>query len=282
MSIVLAGVVGWPVTHSLSPRLHRYWLDELRIDGAYVPLAAARSDFAKAIDVLSRAGFVGVNVTVPHKHAALAFAHVADKEAQRAGAANLLLFHSQGRIEARNTDIAGLRASLLAEIGAAAFTGATASVIGAGGAARAAVLALGDLGVAKIFVLNRTPSRGKNLAFELQSVVSAELIPCSWPDWLRVAEQSAIIVNATTAGMVGNEPLDLPLDALRTSATVVDLVYNPSETPLLKQARARRLKAINGLGMLMQQAVPSFAAFYGVTPTVTPELRQALEKALTR
>lgn len=281
MSARLAGVIGWPVGHSLSPRLHGFWLREHGLDGAYVPLPVRREDFARVIDGLRRAGFAGVNVTIPHKQAAFALCHDVDEAARDAGAVNLLVFKESGRIEGRNTDAAGLAASLLAGLGGESVRGKRAVLIGAGGAARAGILALAALGISDIRILARNASSAEALVREFGARVSAQLAPALWSDWDKIAGDAALIVNATSAGMAGNAPLDLALEALPKTAAVCDIVYNPLDTPLLKSARVRGHICIDGLGMLMHQAVPAFAAFYGVTPSVTPALRAELEQALT-
>jgi shikimate dehydrogenase len=274
----VAGVVGWPIAHSLSPLLHGYWLDELKIDGALVPLAVAREDFARVIGGLQRAGFRGVNVTVPHKEAAFALAHSCDAAAQAAGAANLLVFRDDGRIEGRNTDTAGLTESVRDAMGS--LQGRIIVLLGAGGAARGAVLALDGLGATKVHILNRHADRAVMLARSLQPMVQCEIVPGGLKDWDKVAGAADLLVNTTSAGMKGNLPLGLDLTPLRSSATVLDIVYNPLETELLKRAKARGHATIDGLGMLMHQAAPSFEAFFGVKPKVTAGLRARLEQAL--
>jgi shikimate dehydrogenase len=280
MSTKLAGVIGFPVAHSLSPRLHGFWLKEHGIDGAFIPLPAKREDFAQIVNSLRKLGFAGLSVTVPHKEAAFAIAHDLDEPANIAGAVNLLVFKGE-RIEGRNTDAGGLAASLVEQLGKDTLTGKDAVLLGAGGAARACVLALANLGAKKIFILNRNLARAESLARALEGKVSAQLAPAMLSDWGKVAGSAALAINATSAGMSGAPALDIALDALPKSAAVCDIVYNPLETPLLKQARARGFRAIDGLGMLMHQAIPAFAAFYGVTPKVTPALRAELEKALS-
>jgi shikimate dehydrogenase len=274
----IAGVMGWPIAHSLSPVLHGYWLDELKIDGALVPLAVPREDFARVIVGLQRAGFRGVNVTVPHKEAAFALAHSCDAAAEAAGAANLLVFHRDGRIEGRNTDTAALMESVREAMGS--LQGRTVVLLGAGGAARGAVLALEELGAAKMHLLNRHADKAAMLARSLQPLVKCEITAGGLEDWDKVAGTADLLVNATSAGMKGNPLLHLDLARLRGGATVLDIVYNPLETELLKQAKARGHATIDGLGMLMHQAVPSFEAFFGVRPKVTAGLRARLEQAL--
>lgn len=275
----LAGVIGWPIAHSLSPRLHGYWLDAHAVDGAYVPLAVPREDFARVIESLRIAGFAGVNVTVPHKEAAFAIADDLDETAQAAGAVNLLLFRD-GRIEGRNTDSGGLAASLTEALVKNALSGKEAVLLGTGGAARAGVLALAELGVREIRIVGRNASRGENLVRELSTHTKTSLRARNWKDWPKAAEGAGVLVNATSAGMSGKEVLDLSLDPLPVNAVVTDLVYNPLETDLLQRAQARGNRVVDGLGMLMHQAVPAFEAFYGERPQVTPALRTELKKAL--
>lgn len=275
----LAGIVGWPVAHSLSPQLHQHWLSENNIDGAYIPLAVAREDLAKVLSTLSRAGFTGVNVTVPHKEAAFALAHSLDEAALGAGAVNILLFRGD-RLEGRNTDVPGLAASLTEALGGEALRGLTVCVLGAGGAARSAILACDRLGATDIHIVSRKVDRAETLAATLRSHVRAALSAASWNDRSGMMAGSGLLINATSGGMKGAAPLELDVGALPADATVCDLVYAPLATDLLKAARARRLRAIDGLGMLMYQAAPAFEAFYGVTPSVSSALRATLEQAL--
>jgi shikimate dehydrogenase len=273
----IAGVIGWPVTHSLSPVLHGHWLAEHGIDGAMVPLAARTEDFTAVIDGARRAGFRGVNVTVPHKEAAFALAHRNDAAALAAGASNLLVFTENG-IEGRNTDSLGLAESLRETIGE--LGGKTVVLLGAGGAARGAILALEMLGAGKIHLLNRDVHRAKTLTSSLAPQVKGHLVPGGLDDWNSVAGDAVLAVNSTSAGMGKNPPLAIDLGALNKSAAVCDIVYSPLETQLLKDAERCGHRTIDGLGMLMHQAVPSFEAFFGVRPKVTPALRAALVKVL--
>jgi shikimate dehydrogenase len=274
----LAGIIGWPVTHSLSPVLHGHWLAEYGIDGAMVPLAARVEDFAAVIDGARRAGFKGVNVTVPHKEAAFALAHKLDDPARSAGAVNLLVFAGD-TIEGRNTDALGLAESLRESIGT--LDSKTVLLLGAGGAARGAILSLEMLGAKTIHLLNRDVRRATSLAASLSKTVRGAVGPGALDDWAKLAGEAALVVNSTSAGMGSNPPLDIDLSLLRKDAAVCDIVYNPLETTLLKDAAARGHKTIDGLGMLMHQAVPSFEAFFGVRPKVTPALREALVKVLS-
>jgi shikimate dehydrogenase len=272
----LAGIAGWPVAHSLSPRLHGHWLAKHKIDGAYVPIPVAREDFASVLKTLQATGFAGINVTIPHKEAAFALAHEVDEAARAAGAVNLLVFQ-EGWILGRNTDAPGFAAALKQALGATAVKNRTVVVLGAGGAARAVVLALATLGAAEIRIVNRDRHRAETLAATMRSFVKARLVVA---DWVNAAGDIALLVNATSAGMHGNAPLDIPLGTLPKTAAVCDIVYNPLETDLLKYARTQGHKTVDGLGMLMHQAVPSFEAFFGIKPKVTPALRKLLESAL--
>jgi shikimate dehydrogenase len=275
----LAGVIGDPIDHSLSPRIHAHWLRAYGIDGAYVPLPVARGAFSVAIRGLQTAGFVGLNVTVPHKETAFAIAERLDLAAHACGAANLLVFR-EGSIEGRNTDAAGLSASLAEALGPVGLKGMPAVVLGAGGAARAACLALSGLGVTEIRIVARNLSRAGGLIRDLQPSASSQLRSFAWSDWPLAASGVTLLLNATSADMRGAQPLDLSLDPLPRTAAVCDIVYNPLETLLLKDARAKGHQVIDGLGMLMHQAAPSFAAFFGLLPAVTPLLRAELEEAL--
>jgi shikimate dehydrogenase len=275
----LAGVIGWPVAHSLSPRLHGYWLAAHGIDGAYIPLAVPRARFAQAIESLRGMGFAGVNVTVPHKEAAFAIAHELDAAAQAAGAANQLLFEG-GKILGRNTDAAGLAANLTESLAKNALQGKDAVLLGTGGAARAAILALAALGVREIRIVGRNPARAETLLHEFGPRVKTPLRAFGWNGWANAADGAGILVNATSAGMSGKDALAIALDPLPVNAVVTDLVYNPLDTDLLQRAQARGNRIVDGLGMLMHQAVPAFEAFYGERPQVTPALRTELKKAL--
>lgn len=274
----LAGIIGWPVAQAFSPRLHGYWLNEMGIDGALVPLPVHPEDFSIVIRGLMKAGFKGVSVTIPHKEAAFAICHETDLAARVAGAVNLLIFRDNGRIEGRNTDASGLAAALRENLDAGALKGKAVVILGAGGAARAAVVALHDIGAGEIRIVNRSRGRADQLAAALSPHVKPSLVVID--DWSKAAQGAALVVHSTSAGMKGAPSLDIAFDALPKDAVICDIVYNPLETPLLKRARAAGYKTIDGLGMLMHQGVPAFEAFFGVTPKVTPSLRKNLEEAL--
>ena len=274
----IAGVIGWPIAHSVSPTLHGFWLAEEKVDGALVPLAVAREDFARVIGALQMAGFRGVNVTLPHKEAAFALADRSDSAAKAAGAANLLIFRADRQIEARNTDSVGLRESVRESLGD--LKTRTVVLLGAGGAARGAIVALNELGAARVHVLNRNPNKAANLVKALKPMIASALEAGELKDWPKLAGNADLLINTTSAGMTGHPALALDLAGLKPSAAVLDIVYNPLETRLLKDAKARGHATIDGLGMLMHQAVPSFEAFFGVRPKVTQGLRKHLEQFL--
>ena len=274
-----AGIIGWPVTHSLSPVLHSYWLKEYGVDGEMLRLPAEPEKFVAEIERVRGLGFAGVNVTVPHKEAAFELAQTRDRAAEICGAVNLLVFEKDG-IAGRNTDHVGLHQSLKENLGEDGLSGKTVVLLGAGGAARGALLALDELGAAQIHILNRHHARAESLAHALALNLTAKLLPGSLESWTALAPQASLLLNTTSAGMAGTLPLALDLAGLPQGAAVCDIVYNPLETQLLNSAAGRGLKVIDGLGMLMHQAVPSFEAFFGVRPQVTPGLRAALVQAL--
>lgn len=275
----IAGVVGWPVAHSLSPHLHGFWLREYGVDGAYTPLPVRPHEFSVALNGLARSGFVGLNITVPHKEAAFALADECDRTAAATGAANIILFR-EGRVWAQNSDAEGLAASLAEELGVGAIRGETVAILGAGGASRAAILACDSLGAREIHLLNRTPARGKGVVELLTAHASATVTSNSLDQWPERAPKARLVINATSAGMRGSASPAISLDLLPRDAAVCDLVYNPLETPLLSDAKQRGLRVIDGLGMLMHQAVPAFESFYGIRPKASVSLRAHLEEAL--
>jgi len=265
----LAAVIGWPVSHSLSPRLHGYWLERYRIDGAYVPLAVAPRDLVRVLGDLPRMGFAGANLTLPHKEAALAAVDQVEALARRVGAINTVVVTAEGGLIGRNTDVYGFLENLKAGAPRWRAGEAPAVVIGAGGAARAVAHALVEAGAPELRIVNRSPARAQELAAALGG--GARVLP--WSARARALEGAGLVVNATTLGMAGAPALDLDLGALPGAALVTDTVYTPLETPLLAAAAARGNPVVDGLGMLLHQARPGFAAWFGVEPEVTPELR---------
>ncbi|MBI3447272.1 MAG: shikimate dehydrogenase [Magnetospirillum sp.] len=265
----LAGVLGWPVSHSRSPRLHGFWLRQLGIDGAYLPLAVAPADLALVVRALPRMGFAGANVTVPHKEKVMALVDHLDPLAARIGAVNTLVVRPDGSLEGRNTDAFGFLENLRCGCPGWVASAGPAMVIGAGGAARAVVAALVDAGIPEIRLTNRTAERADQLAAELGGPI--RVVP--WHQRSDYLAGAALLVNTTTQGMTGQPGLELDLSALPMTAVVNDIVYVPLETDLLARARARGNPVVDGLGMLLYQAVPGFEAWFGSRPEVTDELR---------
>lgn len=261
----LAGIVGWPVAHSRSPRIHGFWLDRHAIDGAYVPLPVRPEDFAATLHGLRAAGFAGVNITMPHKLVAFALCDSLDDAARRMGAVNTIVFNGD-RIDGSNTDGFGFTASLR-EAGIDPAAG-PALVLGAGGAARAVAGALLACGI-PVALANRTQAHAEALAAELPGLTTV-----AWAARDQALADYALIVNATSLGMGGRSSLELDLSAAPASLVVADIVYTPLETSLLASARARGLRTVDGLGMLLHQARPGFSAWFGVQPEVDAELRR--------
>ena len=267
----VAGIMGWPVGHSLSPRLHRHWFEAHGIDGAYVPLAVAPERLETALRALPALGFAGCNVTIPHKERAFALVDAHDDAALAMGAVNTVLVQDDGRLYGRNTDGLGFLAHLRATLPDLRLEGARALVLGTGGAARAIGRVLLEAGVEPLLLANRTEARAHALADFLGG---GEVV--AWERREAALEGVDLLVNATSLGMAGQPPLALDLAALPAHAAVDDIVYRPTETDLLKAARARGNSVVDGLGMLLHQAVPGFAHWGGVTPAVDRAAREAL------
>ncbi len=265
--------MGWPVGHSLSPRLHGYWLDRYGIDGSYVPLAVKPEDVAAVLRDLPQRGFAGVNVTVPHKETALGVMDSLSAEARRIGAVNTVVIDAEGRLEGRNTDGYGFLENLKA--GAPDWNPASAPVVvlGAGGAARAVVAALLDAGVSELRLFNFWQLPAEALADDLADGHGGTIQVCPWDDRAAALDGAGLVVNCTVLGMTGKPPLELDLSRLPPGAMVYDIVYAPRITPLLKTATARGNRTVEGIGMLLHQARAGFAAWFGVDPEVTDELR---------
>lgn len=263
----LAGVIGDPIGHSRSPMLHGYWLRRYGLPGQYVPLHVKSDDLRPALALLPRIGFKGVNVTLPHKEAVLGLADEVTPLARRIGSANTLTFQD-GRILADNTDAYGFTWNILDKL--PDWRPGCVALIGAGGASRAVIAALQDRGAREIRITNRNPERAQTLALYFG------LHPVRWEDRAAMLEGCDALINATTLGMTRQPLLELPLDALPTTALVTDLIYTPLETPLLKCARVRGNVVVDGLGMLLYQAVPGFTRWFGREPEVDAGLRQAV------
>ena len=266
----LAGVLGWPIGHSRSPRLHGYWLEQHHIDGAYVPLAVRPEDFEDILRALPRMGFAGANVTIPHKEKALALADHVEPLARRIGAVNTLVVRENGMIEGRNTDAFGFLENIRHAVPGFKAENGPAVVIGAGGAARAVVAALLDDGVPLVRLINRTRGRAAEVARALGG--SIEVV--AWEERSNALAGAALLVNTTSLGMSGQPPLDLALNDLPLDAVINDIVYVPLETPLLADGRQRGHRVVDGLGMLLHQARAGFHAWFGVMPSVTEDLRR--------
>ncbi len=262
-----AFVIGYPIAHSRSPLIHGYWLEELGIAGSYERVAVHPDDIGRFLHDLPRSGFAGGNVTIPHKEAAHRLADRRDEAAEAIGAANTLWLED-GVLWAGNTDAHGFTANLDQQ--APVWRQArTALVLGAGGAARAIVFALKQAGFRDIRIVNRTVIRAQDLADRFGPGVSAH----GWEAVGELAADAGLLVNTSSLGMAGKDALSLDVSLLPEGAVVNDIVYVPLETPLLASARGRGLVAVDGLGMLLHQAAPGFARWFGRTPAVTPALR---------
>ncbi|BBK39755.1 shikimate dehydrogenase (NADP(+)) [Allostella sp. ATCC 35155] len=265
----LAGVMGWPVSHSRSPRLHGHWLERYGIDGAYVPLAVRPERVCDAVRALPILGFSGCNLTVPHKELVLPALDRIDPLARRIGAVNTVVVAADGALEGSNTDAFGFIQSLREAAPGWSAAAGPAMIVGAGGAVRAIVVALQQAGVAEVRIANRTRARAETLAAEFGGVAVVD-----WVDRARALDGVGLLVNGTTQGMTGEPALDLDLTHLPASAIVADIVYVPLMTPLLAAAAARGNPIVDGLGMLLHQARPGFEKWFGVAPQVDADLRR--------
>ncbi len=273
-SIPLAGVIGAPIAHSRSPALHTHWLRLHGLKGFYVPLHVEASDLKTVLRTLPRMGFVGVNVTIPYKEAVLEHAHVVTDRAALIGAANTLIFRPDRKIHADNTDGYGFIANLMQNVAGWSAEAGPAAVLGAGGAARAVVAALIEAGAPEVRIANRTKPRAETLRADF----GPRVVVHDWPRASEMLDGAALVVNTTSLGMVGKSELKLSLDALSPDAVVTDLVYAPLRTPLLDQAAAMGCRTVDGLGMLLHQAVPAFERWFGIRPTVDEATRAAVLK----
>jgi shikimate dehydrogenase len=270
---LLAGLMGFPVMHSRSPKLHNYWLAQHGLTGAYLPLAIRTEGLRAALRALPALGFSGCNLTIPHKEAALAIVDRVDPVARRIGAMNCVVVAPDGSLEGQNHDAFGFVESIREAQPHWRADAGPIVVVGAGGGARAVLVSLIDQGAREIRLINRTSARATALQRELGGPIQA--LP--WEDRDAALAGAAMLVNTTSQGMVGAPPLELALDALPPRALVSDIVYIPRETPLLAAARKRGNPTVNGLGMLLHQARPAFHAWFGIMPEVTPELRAMIE-----
>jgi len=268
----LAGVIGNPISHSRSPRLHRHWLAIYGLPGDYVALRVQEEDLSTVIRTLPKMGFVGANVTIPHKVAVLAIADTISDRAALIGAANTLIFRGDGKIHADNTDGYGFLANLRQNAPGWIADAGPAAVLGAGGAARAVIAALIEAGTTEILLTNRTRPKAEALRQEFGSKVRV----IDWVQADNVVEEAATVINTTSLGMTGAPELRVPLDGLHPGQTVTDLVYVPLQTRLLATASAAGCTTVDGLGMLLHQAVPAFERFFGLRPEVTEATRAAV------
>jgi shikimate dehydrogenase len=268
-----AAVIGWPISHSKSPRIHGHWLEKHGIVGEYLPLGITPDDFIAELDALPAKGFVGANVTIPHKETALANATQITDRARAIGAANTLVFLPNGGYRADNTDGEGFINNLKQNAPDWDASAGPALVLGAGGASRAILYSLLAEGVPEILLANRTKPRAETLATEFGDRITV----IDWADISVATKTAAAIVNTTSLGMTGQCPLDISLQC-SLNTLVTDIVYAPLQTELLKQAAERGCQTVDGLGMLLHQAVPGFEAWFGTRPTVDETLRQIVLK----
>jgi shikimate dehydrogenase len=267
-SMPRACVVGWPVSHSRSPLIHGYWLERHGIAGSYTRVAVKIEEAAGFLRDLMGRGYVGCNVTIPHKETAFAVADVTLPAARAAGAANTLWYES-GKLLADNTDGVGFVENIRSTVPGFSFEGVVVSMLGAGGAARGIAHALLAAGVEEIRVFNRTRARAEALA----EILGARIAAFDWSERNAGSQGAALLINTTPLGMNKADALDIDMPLLDPGCIVADIVYVPLETPLLAAARRRGLVTVDGLGMLLHQAVPGFERWFGVRPEVTDELR---------
>jgi shikimate dehydrogenase len=272
----LAGVMGWPIAHSRSPKIHNHWFAQYGIPGSYVPLAIEPGRLGAALRALPALGFAGCNLTIPHKEAALGFLDRIAPDAARIGAVNCVVVEKDGALTGKNYDGYGFVASLREAAPDWEAGAGPCVVIGAGGGARAVISGLIDAGARDIRLFNRTRARADRLAADFGPPVVA----FDWAARGAALEGAGLLVNTTSQGMIGQEPLDLSLAALPSSALVADIVYAPLETPLLAAARLMGATPVDGLGMLLHQARPAFRDWTGIMPEVTPALRALIAATL--
>ena len=270
--IPLAGVIGSPISHSKSPRLHGHWLKKYGLQGHYIPMDVAQDDLAEVIRMLPKLGFVGVNVTIPHKEKVLELADLVTDRAALIGAANTVIFRKDGKIHADNTDGYGFVENLRQNAPNWQPKSGPAAVIGGGGAARAVIASLIEIGVPEVRLSNRTRARADALRAEFGAKVSVY----EWVQAGNMLEDAATVVNTSSLGMVGKPDFRVPLDALSPNAVVNDLVYTPLHTTFLRQAADIGATTVDGLGMLLHQAAPGFERWFGQRPEIDEDLRQIM------
>ncbi len=269
--IPLAGVIGSPVAHSKSPQIHMHWLKMHGLPGYYIPMDVVADNLEHVLRTLPQMGFVGVNITVPHKEKILEIADLVTDRATLIGAANTIIFRKDGQIQADNTDGIGFIRNLQQSAPNWDPKAGPAAILGAGGAARAVIAALLEVGVPEIMISNRTRLRAE----ALQTEFGKRLMVVDWVQAGNMMEDAATVVNTTSLGMLGKPPLRVPLDGLRTGTLVTDIVYAPLKTQLLIEAEEMGCATVDGLGMLLHQAVPAFERWFGVRPVVDSATRAA-------
>ena len=268
----LAGVIGHPISHSKSPKLHNYWLSKYNINGYYIPLSITTEKLKSSITSLIDLGFKGVNITIPHKTNVLSIADSVTDRASLIGAANTLYFSKSGKVHADNTDGYGFIQNIRDQIPDYDFYDKTAIIYGAGGSARAIASALISNGIKEIGITNRTRSKAQIISENLGAKVAVV-------DWRTAPETIAsadIIINTTSMGMVGQPDFSQPISRAKKTALVVDIVYNPIVTSFLKQAKQLKLKTVGGVGMLINQAVPGFEHWFQKTPVIDDDIRRLI------
>lgn len=269
--IPLAGVIGSPIAHSKSPQLHHHWLRSYGLRGHYIPMEVSQNNLKTVLETLPKMGFVGVNITIPHKETVLELADLITDRATLIGAANTLIFRKDGKIHADNTDGYGFIENLRQGAPGWDPKAGPAAVLGAGGAARAVIASLLDSGVPEILITNRTRIRAEKLAEDF----GKRLRVVEWVQAGNILEDAALVVNTTSLGMLGKPEMRVPLDGLRRGAVVTDLVYNPLQTRFLRVAEQMGCRTVDGLGMLLHQAVPAFERWFGKRPVVDTATRAA-------
>ena len=275
-----AGVMGWPVDHSLSPLVHGFWLEHFKINGTYERIAVEPKNFERELLALGQNGFVGANITVPHKEAALKIVDETDEMAARIGAVNTIVVKDNGKLFGLNTDGFGFIENLKAGAPDFDFTKSPAVVLGAGGAARSVVGALLGAGTPEVRIINRSGARAEALAMDLVPHWDGDIAIVPWDHRAAALTEAGLLVNTTTLGMKGQPELEISLDRLDPGAVVNDIVYNPLETKLLKNAKERGNVVVDGIGMLLHQARPGFKLWFGVDAKVSDELRAHVLQAL--
>jgi shikimate dehydrogenase len=269
---ILAGVMGWPIAQSRSPILHNYWIDKYKLNGRYVPLAVRPERLSDAIRGLPALGFRGCNLTMPHKQLAMTMVDSVTDTAKRIGAVNCIIVGEDSKVSGTNNDGNGYVLSVQEVAPQWKPSDGPIAILGAGGAARAIIVALIERGASEIRLINRTFEKAERLAKDFGLAIK----PIAWDKRGDAIADVALLTNATNQGMIGHPPLEISLDKLSSRTLVSDLIYVPPETPFLIAAKARGNVIVNGVGMLLHQARPAFQAWFGIMPEITPDLRTSI------